>query len=325
MPDGLIVNENGFILARDARAAGLASSLHRALAAGEIDRVRKGVYVLRRQPDPKMSKAEQRAMAYRRQVLAAGQTLTAPVFASYSAVALHRLPIYGEWSPNIHVLSPDGHGHRRTGLISVARCHDPAIETIEGCAVTAVEASVIQFARDAPLAAALTAVDAAIRTTRLRTHPPKTTIERLWAEHERMGRYTGVRKVRAVLERSSTLADTPLETCSRLVIEEWGFPEPELQHELWLPERGKRAFLDFYWEEYGIGAEADGRGKYLGQADAAASAHTVVEEKDRENAIRRQLRGFDRWDWTEMRQRFPVRNRLRAVGLPVVRRPIRLL
>ncbi|MBM7831982.1 hypothetical protein JOE59_002687 [Agromyces cerinus] len=240
-------------------------------------------------------------------------------------MALHGLPIYGAWPQTILVLSPDRHGHRRSGYTAIARCHDADLETIDGCITTSVEASLVQLARDAPLAAALTAVDAAIRTTRLRTDPPKTTIEHLWAEHERMGRYTGVRKVRAVLERARTLADTPLETCSRLVIEECGFPEPELQHELWLPDLGKRAFLDFFWEEYGIGAEADGRGKYLGRGDAAASAQTVIEEKDRENAIRRQLRAFDRWDWPEMQERVPVLNRLRAAGLPLVRRRIRLL
>ncbi|MBM7831983.1 hypothetical protein JOE59_002688 [Agromyces cerinus] len=73
MPHGLIVNEDGFILARDARAAGRASSIDRALAADEIERVRRGVYAVRCEPDPTMSKAEHRARAYRQQVRAAAR------------------------------------------------------------------------------------------------------------------------------------------------------------------------------------------------------------------------------------------------------------
>jgi hypothetical protein len=109
-----------------------------------------------------------------------------------------------------------------------------------------------------------------------------------------------------------------------------------------------------------VGAEADGRGKYRGPApergaprprdesvarstasragaDAAAAvaaaaaaaakraADAVIAEKDRENAVRRQLAGLDRWDWGEMQRKHPVEARLTALGVPRLRRPIILI
>ncbi|MET4156644.1 hypothetical protein [Agromyces sp. PvR057] len=276
-----------------------------------MERVRRGVYAAPLSGDPEFAKAsesEQRALEYRRFVLAAAQTLRAPIFTSYSAIAVHGLPIVGSWPMLITVLAADHQGYRRRGVDSIARTsgYRPAIEVIEGAAVTSVEHSLIQLCRAAPLGAALTAVDAALRTTRSRTHPPRTTLERLNAERQRMGRFIGSRRVAAVLGRASTGADTPLETCSRLVIEEWGFPAPTLQHRLWLPELGRSAHLDFSWEAYAVGAEADGNGKYLGNGGAEASALAVIGEKDRENAVRRQLKGFREMCATAGIRRAPI-------------------
>ncbi|GAA1838597.1 type IV toxin-antitoxin system AbiEi family antitoxin domain-containing protein [Agromyces salentinus] len=330
MSGRLLEGDDGFILARGMRAAGRASALEAAVEAGEIERVRRGVYAVPLHHDPafqQKSRPEQAAMTYRRGVAAAAQTLQVPVFTSFSAIALQRLPIVGSWPEDVIVLSPDRHGHRRLGVISVGRSagDSPALEFIDGFQVTSIEYSLIQVCRHGSLAAALTAIDAALQATPASRNPPLTTLDRLWAEHRMMGRYTGSRKTLAALQRASSLSDTPLETCSRLVIEEWGFPAPTQQQAIWLPELGRNAYLDFYWEEYGIGAEADGNGKYLGNEGATASASIVVREKERENGLRRRLRGFDRWDWSEMWARRPVRDRLVAAGLPQVRRPMRLL
>ena len=190
---------------------------------------------------------------------------------------------------------------------------------------TSVEYSLVQLCRRASLAAALTATDAALHVSRrYDAPPPLTTLDDLRSEHDRLSPYPGSRRTEAVLARATTDADTPLETMSRLVIEEFGFAPPVLQHKLWLPELGRFAFLDFFWPGVRVGAEADGRGKYLGD-DVDASVETVISEKERENAIRRQVRAFTRWDWPEMWRRQPIGERLRQAGVPVVRRPTRLI
>ncbi|GAA1809204.1 hypothetical protein [Agromyces neolithicus] len=367
----LPILENGLILTADVRAAGLENVLSAAAGRGEFERIRRGVWA-QTVPGSWRTEPERGELKYRRAVLAASLTLKRPVFTSFAGLALRRLPIFGRWPSDIYVLSRDAQGRKRAGLISVSGSYVPDVETVDGIATTSIEFTLIQVCRHGTLAAALTAVDAALHRPRFGDTQPKTTIERLRAEHERLLPYRGSRRTDAVLARATALADTPLETVSRLVIEELGFEAPELQHELWLPELGKRAFLDFWWPSVGAAAEADGKGKYRGGVPEAgggaaqpmsraesggsravvmatggttvagaaeigpktraaraateamraaavaakAAADAVISEKERENAIRRQVRAFDRWGWGETMQKTPVERRLTAMKVP---------
>jgi hypothetical protein len=351
--------KSGLILARDLHALGREAELRSAVASGAVVRVRRGVYRDAITVRSEEETPERDALRYRADVRAAAESLAAPIFTSFSAVALAGLPIFGRWPRDVYVLSGNSTGHRRGGLIAVASMRSLEATVVDGIRCTTVEFSLIQLCRHATLAAALTAVDAAVHVPRFGPARPLTTIAQLRVEHERLLPYHGSRRTEAVLARASAQSDTPLETASRLVIEELGFAAPELQHRLWLPELHQEAFLDFYWPEIGAGAEADGGGKYLGpalaaagrsstagigrgddprrgrridavSADAAAAAGraaaaAVIKEKERENAIRRQLRAFDRWDWAETLARTPIARRLSAMGIPRPRAPRLLL
>jgi hypothetical protein len=344
MPHTFPVDAHGLIVFANVREVGRQSELYAAVAARTIERVRHGVYreVVAPADDrqPGRPEPERERLAYLTRVHAAAAAMRSPVFTSYSAAALFGLPIIGRWPDDVYVMSRGPNGSRRPGVISIARTRATGVAAIDGCAATSIAFTLLQLARHAPLLAALTATDAALRVPRFGTTTALTTPERLHDEHQRLKPYPGSRRADAVLRRATTLADTPLETGSRLLIEQLGFAQPVLQHALWLPELGKRALLDFYWPEVDAGAEADGRGKYRGAASnvgasgrgaestaAAASARAVdvvIAEKDRENAIRRQLTRFDRWDWSDMIRRHPVEQRLRAMGIPRVRRPFTL-
>ena len=317
----LPMTRHGLIRFDDVRAMGLESELGAALASGRIGRVRRGIYAPNLAGDSRASEGERDAMRYLTEVRAAAETLQRPVFTSFSALVLAGLPIFGRWPTEIYVMSRGLQGHRRTGVISVAGSYCPTLATEATLEVTSIEFTLIQVCRHASLAAAVTAMDAALRVPRFGSGGPRTTLAAVRAEHERLLPYRGSRRTDAVLARATDKADTPLETIGRLVIEELGFEEPELQHELWLPELGKRAFLDFYWRSVDAGAEADGRGKYLGRSNApAAVASAVITEKERENAVRRRIRAFDRWDWSETLRRIPLERRLTAMGVPRARR-----
>ena len=323
MPHSLPIDHHGFIRVADAAAQGRQSELYAAVARGELEAMRRGVYRAPHWTDEQgagaTSDAERKRLAYLAKVRSVTYTFGSPIFTSYSAAALLGLPIIGEWPAEVFILSRGEHGRRRSGVVEVARTRRVDVVEIHGCIATSVEFTLLQLARHAPLVAALAAADAALRVPRFGDFAPMTTLERLWAEQQRMKPYPRSRRADAVLVRATPLADSPLESGSRLLIEELGFAEPELQHELWLPELGKQAFLDFYWPEIEVGAEADGRGKYRGSADV------VIDEKDRENAIRRQVKGFDRWDWTDMRRKHPVEARLARLGVPRTRRRVILI
>ena len=362
MPHSLPLDQHGFIRFADARTLGRQSELYAAVARGELETARRGVYrataSVPESDDPE-GVAERERLAYASNVRSVRYAFGSPIFTSYSAAVLLGLPIIGSWPSEVFILSRGKQGRRRSGVVEVARTRPIDVVEVDGCVVTSVECTLLQLARHAPLVAALTAMDAALHVPRFGDAAPMTTLERLRAEHERLKPYPHSRRADAVLDRATTQADTPLESGSRLLIEELGFAEPELQHELWLPELGKRAFLDFYWREVNVGAEADGRGKYRGavsgeagaarrvaagtartaaggldaadviEAAAASAARraadAVIGEKDRENAVRRQLAGLDRWDWTDMRRKHPVEARLVRLGVPRVRRRIILI
>ena len=355
MPHSLPLDQHGFIRSAAVRAIGADGELRAALARGEVERARRGLY--RAAPTrhaEQMTAAERARVAYVAKVRSVAATFHAPVFTRYSAVALLGLPIIGPWPDEVYIMSRGGHGRRRSGVVEVARTRPFDVTELEHLLVTTIEFTLLQLARHAPLVAALTATDAALHVPRFGGGESITTLERLRSEHERLKPYPRSRRAEAVLARATPLADTPLESGSRLLIEELGFAPPELQHELWLPEIGRQAFLDFYWPDIRVGAEADGRGKYLegnvgtgfGSASAvfdptgvrapndvpraaAAAARfaaaAVIEEKDRENAIRRQLSGFDRWDWHDLMRKHPVEARLVRLGVPRIRRPMRLI
>jgi hypothetical protein len=324
--DALPTTEHGLVLARDLRTAGREAELYAAVRAGTLERVRRGAYRAADPSESSMPASKVAALRYRAAVHAAAQTLARPVFTSHSAAALAGLPIVGPWPSHVVVMSRDGMGSRRPGVVSVARPAVLEVGVTDGCTTTSLEYTLIQLARQAPLAAALVATDAALHAPRhADAGPPLTTLDALRAEHERLGRYPGCLRVDAVLARAVTDAESPLETMSRLVIEEFGFPVPLLQHLIRLPGFGRSAELDFFWPEYEVAAEADGDGKYLGSGDVTATAKSVLREKQREDAIRRVVRGFARWDWKEMWSKEPLRARLIAAGLPVVRTPVRLI
>jgi predicted transcriptional regulator of viral defense system len=363
MPHSLPIDQHGFIRTAAIRAIGAEGELRAAVARGELERARRGLY---RVPPARhdlrhVTAAERARLAYLSEVRSVSYAFRSPVFTSFSAAVLLGLPILGPWPRDVFILSRGEHGRRRSGVVEVARTRPTDIVEVDGCLATPIEFTLLQLARHAPLVAALTATDAALHVPRFGGGEPLTTVQRLRCEHDRLKPYPRSRRADAVLDRATALADTPLETGSRLLIEELGFAPPELQHELWLPEIGKAAFLDFFWPDVGIGAEADGRGKYLaGQlepltrgariegagihrdelfddsrastaaATAAAAAarfaaEAVIDEKDRENAIRRQLSGFDRWDWNDMMRKHPVETRLVRLGVPRTRRPMILI
>jgi len=311
---------HGFVLWRDAVATGRVEALRGSLRKGQLIRIRPGVYRPVKPGDQPPFGAQRHAELVR----AAAVTLQRPVFTAHSAAALLGLPLISGWPTSVYLDSSTRRGGCRPGVVQVGRLGDDTPTLTDGVRTTSIEVTLIQLARLTTLRDALAATDAALRSPR---HPGQrpalTTMERLGAAHERLRPYRGCRRMDAVLERATDQSDSPLETDSRLLFEHHGYAQPVLQHPIDLPEVGITARLDFYWPEVDAAAEADGRGKYR-RATVEESADSVIAEKDRENAIRRRVRAFDRWDWADRRAVGPVLVRLDAMRIPRVR-PVSVL
>lgn len=320
MSEPLPLDSDGLVSYTDAAILGRGDELLRQHREGDLRRISRGIYTAS-QDEPG---ARGDAAAYRERVLAAGRRMSDPVFTSFSAAALYRLPIVHCWPDVLYVMSNGPHGRRQRGVVSVVRRAHAGYERVDGLRTTPIDFTLVQLARHASLAQALVAVDAALLVPRSSEAWPLTTPERLIAEYERLRPFHGSRRVGAVLDRLTTVADTPLETLSRLVIEQLGFAAPMLQQRFWLPGLARNAYVDFYWPDVAVIGEADGHGKYLDAGSAQGAAQRVIEEKQREDELRAQVRNCVRWGWADVWHPARLERLLLRAGVPRVR-PSRLL
>lgn len=309
----------GVIPSGRARSVGLSASLLTARDAGQLVAVRRGVYL------PSASLAEMSAIQrYRALAFAVAHQRPHVVFAGFTAAVLLGLPVVGEIPDHVIVLSAGASGRRRNGVVEVVRRTGAQVITSNGSTTTSLVDTLIEVARTCPLLTALTMADAALFRPRFAHGGPLCTIEELRQAFAAMTPFPGSRRVAAVLERATHLAETPLETLSRVRIEELGFPAPALQWSVIRPRSRSLAFLDFAWPEYGVWGEADGDGKYLGNStrngDRRSPAMIVRDEKARENEVRVATRwACARWDWADAWKSGPLRDILVEAGLPRLR------
>lgn len=285
------------IVARDLRAQGEQTrSLETGVRRGRFLRIRPGVYVV---------PAEWHAAEPRDRHRAAMDALLAtsarvPVFSHESAALIHGIPVIGSWPDLPHIIASDA-GHRPPLNVIAHRPRHPwLIEPADRAMATTPACTAINLAASRPLAAGVAALDHVIAGG-----VPK---DLLAAMIEEWRPFHGVRRAQRALEIATGLAETPLESISLVPIALAGFATPEQQ--IVVLVRGRRYRLDFFWRDYGVVGEADGRGKYLTPAD-------LWEEKQREDALRSLGLGFARWGWDEALAGHPVVDRLIEAGLRV--------
>lgn len=239
-----------------------------------------------------------------------------PVLSHESAAALWGLPIIGPWPHEVHLLVPHASGGRSDPGIRRHAVGVPDAEVIDvgGLLVTTISRTVVDLATTSPLMSAIAAADAALRVPRDEGATPLATKSELWASWASR-EFRGKRRAQRVIEFAEPGAESPLESASRVNMALAGFPRPELQHRIAVD--GREYFGDFYWRDEDAWGECDGRVKYLdpNEPNPAATAVAVYREKLREDAIRRRVRAFTRWDATVATSRSRLRQRLLELGL----------
>jgi very-short-patch-repair endonuclease len=98
--------------------------------------------------------------------------------------------------------------------------------------------------------------------------------------------WPGVIGARSALALADPLAESPLESVTRLTILDAGLPAPQLQ--CWIGQDR----VDLYWPEFRFVLEADGRVKY--------TAEERWQEKTREQRIRRHGNRVERVTWADV-------------------------
>jgi hypothetical protein len=281
-------------------------SIECAVRRGDLIRVRRGVYTLARPDEPRellhrgivvpaWVMAQERELSDR----TAAALLACPrAVASHESAALfHGLPLLR--TPDAPRLTvPAGTALRTLAGVRLHRAELPKSHLSgKDARFTSVARTTVDLGRWLPFVDAVVVIDAALNR-RMTTTDHLIKVARDCATWPRIGRAL------KALAAADGLAESALETVSRLQMVVTGLPTPTLQAEFIDPISGKVDRGDFYWPEFRTVGEADGLGKY-------ASRSTLTREKLREDRLRSQELTVVRWTFvdTQNPQEFAARIR----------------
>jgi predicted transcriptional regulator of viral defense system len=174
-----------------------------------------------------------------------------------TAARLQGLALLGRPPKGIAITRVPGSGSR--GSWPGVRVHNAALPAghvgqCVGVPVTTAARTVLDLARCSPLRAGVVVADSALRNKR-------TTKRELQAAIESCRRWPGLQRAAEVVAFANPLAESPLESISRVAFADCGLPPPQLQALLGA-DGLVIARVDFYWEQFRTIAEADGELKY---------------------------------------------------------------
>lgn len=298
--------------------------LYRGEACGrsaEFVRLRRGVYAR----DEQWAEATVDAR-HRARVDAVAATWSDPVFVRESAAALWRLPLVEPLDETVHVAASPATGSRvRNGVAEHRSAGDASVVMIDGLAATGLARTVLDLCRFSSFRRAVVATDHALR---LRDRSGIPLLERTELLQELADLPPGARG-RVAAARAIAFADpsseSPLESISRVAIQEAGLPRPVLQRSFH-DDAGLAGTVDFFFEGVDVIGEADGDRKYSDPLllRGRTPEQALLDEKRREDRLRLQVSGFVRWGWREAYAGRPLLALLARVGVrPVEASPSR--
>lgn len=244
-------------------------------------------------------------------------TTSQPIVVSHaSAAALWGLPWLGQWPTQVHGRRACGRPRSTVNL----RLHTgpPALpDMIGGIPVTPICETVIDLARTSAFEQAVVVADAAL-AGRAASTGRRLAAADLAAAAQNLPLRQGSAKVRAVLEFADAASGSPGESLSRASMFQAGIALPVLQ-QAFAASEGRRWEVDFWWPEYGVIGEFDGRGKYLRPElmDGRSPGEVVFAEKRREDGLRALGHRVVRWGWAEASRPSVLRGLLVAAGVPL--------
>jgi hypothetical protein len=222
-----------------------------------------------------------------------------------SAGVLWGLPDTGPTDRRAHVTDPSiarTHSGGRA-VRHAAPLDDDDVVELDGRPVTSLGRTVLDIARSTSFEQAVVTFDHVL-------HHRLLTEDEIAASLARWPTARGISRARRALEFADADAESAGESVSRVVVDRDGLPAPVLQQ--WFDTDCGAFRVDFWWPRFGIVGEFDGRIKY------GTDERVVVDEKRREDALRRLhgIRTVARWTWQDVRSAGRLQQILRAAGLP---------
>jgi hypothetical protein len=274
----------------DWRRAGIPQGRLRALiAAGLLVQIRRGAYatsgiLTEATRDPCLRHALDVAAVRALR----GQT---GVASHQSAAAMHGLRLLTALPEGTVTLTvPPGKrkgGYGRSGVTChMADLPEEHVTKLYGLPVTTAGRTVIDIARTSPFMEGVVVADSALHER----NTSKTDLRRVLAS---CGHWPGTTTAKKVVEFAIQLAESPLESCARVIFHERGLPPPQLQVPVFGHSGTLIARVDFMWQEHRVVVEADGLLKY-------DSGQTAIKELARDRLLREAGYEVVHFTWKEL-------------------------
>jgi len=251
------------------------SAIARAVRSRRLIRLRPGVYATC-EPDPVM------------QAVAVVRAIPGTVISHTSALMTHRLPFVGArgFAPTVTV-APTGRGTIRHAHLHRAQLRPEDVVVVDGVPVTSIARTLVDVARHRSTICAVAAIDAAL-------HDRRVTPEQLQDVLRFCANWPRISRAGRAVQLADARAESPLESASRLALRWMGIPaEPQV---LIFDADGRfLGRVDFYWDEFGVVGEADGRSKYVDR-------DILVAEKLRQENVEDPGTVVTRWGWADVFQ-----------------------
>ena len=217
------------------------------------------------------------------------------VVSHFAAAATWEIDVLGSWPAQIDVYRDGISGAHSSGNVRVHAVggSPPATLSWGNHVVTSPAQTVLDLARRLPFIEAVATLDQGMWSGR--PGGALTSADEIRELAMRFATRRGTPRALQALDAAEREAANVRETQARIVIASLGFPHMRLQERRILPS-GRLVYGDLYMPEVDHWIEVDGRGKYLSPqyTQGRSTADIVLDEKDRENEIRRVVRGFTR-------------------------------
>lgn len=252
---------------------------------------------------------------------ACARTRSPRVISHRSAAALWGMECLGGLPARVETRVERTTGGRSSGMffrrgIGVPHGH---LVPWRGHWVTDPVVTALDIARSSGIPAAVAAIDQVLWARR--RGGSYATKDELWHGLEDDPQFQGTVRATRAVDFGTALSDSVRESHSRVLIDQLGFPEPELQHEFVLAN-GARVRTDFWFPGQNRVGEFDGEIKYFdsGILQGRSSREALRAEKEREDGLRRLVGGVIRWGARELDDPCRLYDLLVDGGVPT-RRP----
>lgn len=279
MDDLFTLRPSGIFIRREAIAAGYEDKqLAKARRSGEVARIRHGAYM----PASAWSKLDEvgQHLAKAEAIVATHGTRVA--FCNQTAALIHGLDMYGVDLSKVHVhLLGGGAGRTESGI----QYHQAPPDQSEllpwnGGLVCAPARAAMEVAATVNVESSLVILDSALRHSAV-------DMEQLMALFEAFRYRAGHTHLQIAIRLTQPGSGSVGESRSRYFFWRYHIPAPALQVEFRDSSGALLGIVDFFWEQYGVIGEFDGKVKYskfLRPGETAEDA--MFREKQREDRIR---------------------------------------